>query len=230
MTDEIDDLVAEDVTTGGPVVHDGGDQDTLDDAPELQPRTLLGKVKAKLVRTSKQAIDWAKGQRDKATTGWSGYCWRFARMAFNIDPLAPSAKDGWHMAGKAHQHRCSPADAPRGYVGIFSGGEYWHAVLTLGSGRCMSNDTRGDDQVHVARIEDIERAWGYEWLGVITKVNGELAPPGGLKPTSRPKPLTQRKWRQRHLRNAIAAAVKHGNMARAKRLRQWLRQLERTGR
>jgi len=222
-SDKLDDLVVEPVTTKGPVELDGGDQDDLDD----QAISLFAKVRQATVRTSRAAIDWGRTQVTDKTKGWSGYCWRFARLCFGVDALAPSAIAGWDMAGPNGRVRCTAAEAPRGYVGIFSGGKYGHAVLLLGSDRCLSNDTQGDDQIHVAAVTGIEKAWGYKFLGYLLEVNGVTAPPAKAAP--KPSWKLDRKWKLAQLRNARNAARANGHLVRAKRLQRWIDQLVRTG-
>jgi len=220
LDDELDQLEPEAVTTKGPKDAGlDGDQDELDD----QALSLFAKTTQPQIRTRKAATEWGRDQLTSKSTGWSGLCWKFARSCVNAPALAPSAIAGWHMAGPEGQHRCKPDAAPRGYAGLFSGGEFGHAVWLLGGDRCLSNDTRGDTQIHVATITGIEKAWGYKFLGYVTKVNGYDAPVVAKAP--RPSWRLSRKWKLAQLRAARDQARSSGNLVRAKRLQRWINQL-----
>lgn len=203
------------------------DQDLLDGPRALAgvegigPAT-LAKATADddLVRTVRGAIEWGFGQLKARVAIYTGLCLMFVRLCFNVDPLAPDAITAWENS--ARKRRCTPAEARRGHAGFFRGGTHGHVVLCLGNGRCLTNDTGKPGTINVAMIRDIERAWGYVFLGDVDELNGERAP--------RPKEPTRRRvtdkvWRRRYLRRAIGRARQAGDARRVARLRRWIQSL-----
>ncbi len=229
----IAELEPEAVTTDGPAVSISGDQDLLDHLAELGavegigPATLAKVTPADdLVRTARGAIEWARGQVKDRVAIYHGLCLMFVRLCFNVGPTFPDAITAWEQA--ATRHPCKPDAARRGHAGFFRGGDHGHVVLCLGNGRCISTDVRKPGQASVCMIEDIEQAWGYRFLGFTSDLNGERPVPRQDKP-SRPR-VSTRAWRLRELRRAMSHARAAGNAARARRLRDWLSDLQRRSR
>lgn len=219
-----DALIAElepaEVTTSGP-------ESPPDDAQDItsSPSTLAGVGPATLakmaagddlVRTVRGAIEWGRRQMAERVAAYRGLCLMFVRMCFNVDPLYPDAITAWENAD--HRRVCTPAEAQRGHAGFFRGGEHGHVVLTLGNGRCLTNDTGAPGTINVAMIADIERAWGYRFLGTTNDVNGEIAP----RVRASRRRLTDRQWRIRHLRRALVRARAAGDAPRVRRVKRWL--------
>lgn len=230
---EFDAIIAElgdpvEVETDGPGTSFTGDQDIVDELARLSqvegvgPATLAKITPTdELVRTIRGAITWGREQMTKGTAIWTGLCLMFVRMCFNVDPLFPDAITAWEQSSR--KHPCTPAQARRGHGGFFRGGDHGHAVLCLGNGRCLSTDIRRKGMVDVVMIADIERAWGYKFLGDVDELNGEIAP----RRVPQRRRLSDRAWRIRQLRRAVVTARANGNPARAKRLREWLDDLRR---
>lgn len=226
MSKDLDDLIASlgeptPVETTGPSEPDemtDGDQDV--DA--LTPLAFTAKIDDdddSKVRTARQAIAWGKAQMVAKIDAYKGLCLMFVRLCLGIDPLAPDAITAWDMAKT--KRRCTPAEARRGHAGFFRGGKHGHVVLCLGSGRCLTNDTGAPGTINVALIADIERAWGYVFLGDTSDLNGERPAPA---PRAR-KRQTSREWRLAFLRNARARARAAGHTARVDRLTAWIEQV-----
>lgn len=195
-----------------------GDQDVVDPVYGLMSKT--GDVDdGKTVRGVKGAIAWGRQQMIDRVSRYKGLCLMFVRMCFNVDPLYPDAITAWEQ-NKARR-RCTAKEARRGHAGFFRGGQHGHVVLCLGNGRCLTNDTGAPGTINVAMIADIERAWGYVFLGDAASVNGEVAP----APKKRNR-LTNRQWRLLHLRNARSRARQAGNTRRVARLTEWITAIE----
>lgn len=231
IDDQFDAIVAElepaPVETDGPSNSPNGAQDLDDTMAALAsiegigPAT-LAKVEPgdDLVRTIRGAIEWGREQMRQRVAIYAGLCLMFVRMCFNIDPLFPDAITAWDMS--TTKRPCRPDQARRGHAGFFRGGDHGHVVLCLGNGRCLTNDTGKPGTINVALIEDIERAWGYRFLGDVDSFNGERAPRS--RPTRRRLP--DRAYRLRYLRRAIARSRAQGHHARTKRLRDWLNDVQ----
>lgn len=220
----IAELEPQDVTTDGPAVSISGDQDLLDHLRELGavegigPATLAKVTPADdLVRTARGAIEWARDQVQAHVAIYHGLCLMFVRLCFNVGPTFPDAITAWQQA--TTRRPCKPDQARRGHAGFFQGGDHGHVVLCLGNGRCISTDVRKPGQASVCLISAIEQAWGYRFLGDVSDLNGERPVP--RVKASRPR-LSNRAWRLRELRRAISHARAAGNAARARRLREWL--------
>lgn len=220
-----DDLIAElepaEITTSGPSTPPDEAQDITSSPATLEgvgPATLakMGASDA-LVRTVRGAIEWGRGQARDKVAAYKGLCLMFVRMCFNVDPLYPDAITAWENAD--HRRRVTPEAADRGHAGFFRGGTHGHVVLTLGRGLCLTNDTGAPGTINVARIRDIEAAWGYQWLGTTNDLNGESPVPRVR--ASKPR-MTDRQWRIRHLRRAIVRARAASDGARVRRLKRWL--------
>lgn len=223
----ISELDPVDVTTEGPTLHPEGDQDVMEDHAlrELDgvgPATFAAftETTAKagdLVRTARGAIEWARDVSQRNVAIFAGLCLMFVRSCFNVAPLYPDAWTAWMEADR--KNRCTPADAPRGRAGFFRGGEHGHVVLTLGRGLCYSSDVKRKGMVDVCRIADIEKAWGYTFVGTTGDLNGENPVP---RPRASRRRLSDRAWRIRHVRRALLRARSEGDTQRARRLRRWL--------
>ncbi len=225
-----DALIAEldpvEVTTTGPqAVHNDGDQDVEADDRLLEldgvgPATFAAFTETKaddLVRTARGAIEWARDVSQRNVAIFAGLCLMFVRSCFNVGPLYPDAWTAWLEADR--RNRCTPNDAPRGRAGFFRGGLHGHVVLTLGKGLCYSSDVKRKGMVDVCRIADIEKAWGYTFVGTTGDLNGESPVP--RQKASRRR-LTDRQWRIRFLRRALLRARSQGEVERARRVRRWL--------
>lgn len=226
----IAELEVQEVETSGPSNSPNGLQD-LDDTiaalgaiEGIGPATLAKVTPGDdLVRTVRGAIEWGRDQMIQRVAIYAGLCLMFVRMCFNLDPLAPDAITAWDMS--TTKRPCSANAARRGHAGFFRGGEHGHVVLCLGNGRCLSNDTGKPGTINVALIADIERAWGYKFLGDVDSFNGERAPRSTRSP--RRHPISDHAYRVRFLRQAIARSRQAGNHARTRRLRDWLSDVQR---
>lgn len=230
--DELDQLVAElgspvDVVGTAPTPGPGGAQDLLqlDQLTEVDgvgPASfakLTAAIDDDLVRSVRGAIAWGRRQMTERNAIYRGLCLMFVRLCFNVDPLYPDAITAWNES--TAKRPCTTADARRGHAGFFRGGDHGHTVLCLGRGLCLSSDIKTPGMVDLCRLDDIERAWGYDFLGDVGNLNGEQAPRPQDKPTPRKPALSSREFKLRVLRKAIVNARAAGNHARARRLRDW---------
>lgn len=169
------------------------------------------------IRTKRGAIEWGRDVMRQRLAIFRGLCLMFVRMCFNADALLPDARAAWFDAGAKHQFPCKPSEAPRGFPGFFRGGLHWHTVLLLGNGRCLTNDTGEEGTINVALIEDIEKAWGYLFLGYTDLINGEAVP--APRPTPR---RSNRAFKIAVLRRLKQSARDAGLATREARFAAWL--------
>jgi hypothetical protein len=223
--DELADLEPSDVTTAGPEsvddAHDVLELDELTNLDGIGPATfakLAGKISDELVRTKRGAIEWGRDVMESRVASFRGLCLMFVRLCFNVDALMPDAKAAWFDSDQKHPQR-DPLKIPRGYATFFKGGEHWHVCLSLGRGLCLTNDTGTPGTINVARLADIERAWGYELMGYVTELNGD-APVPRTRATRRR--VSDRAWRIARLRRAIVTARRNHNPEAIRRLRRWI--------
>ena len=123
-----------------------------------------------VVRMGKAAMDWARSQKRKSP---SGMCQQFTRMAFNVGSGFPSASAAWNGSKKRHPTN-NPMDVPPGVPVYFLGGSkgYGHAAVSLGNGLVRSTDWPSRYNVGTARISDIQRSWGQQFVGWTEDING----------------------------------------------------------
>lgn len=98
------------------------------------------------MRSIEGAVAWAKAMDGKAAPGGPGHCQELTRMAYGLPGWAPSALEAWKKIPAGHKHPGGdPLAAPAGAMCYFDYSPYGHAVLSLGDGKCLSNDycTRG---------------------------------------------------------------------------------------
>lgn len=122
-----------------------------------------------MARTASQVAAWAKDQKDRNTTGWTGLCLKFARMAAGGPGGQYDANAGW--AAARYKHR-GDRTAPRGSIVWYAGGNHGHVAVSAGNGDIYSTDivTRGQvDQVPLGRPES---KWGQTYRGWTEDVNG----------------------------------------------------------
>ena len=121
----------------------------------------------------------------RAVTGYPvGYCQKYVRdPCWRVPSLYGSAIDAWNGARRRHPgDRNPPAGAPCYY----SGGNYGHAVISVGGGRIRSTDCPTSGRVNDTDLAWPERTWGYTYLGWTEDLNGVTLP--GLDPTPPPPP------------------------------------------
>lgn len=225
--EELDALVASmpesDVLTDGPAPSElpDGEQDAVENvvlAGTLTKADTTLTLVSSSVRTVRGAVEWGKGQVERGVAIYHGLCLMFVRLCLGVDPLAPSAKVAWLQAD--HKHPSKDVDSwPRGHAGFMRGGEFWHIVLVLGNGWCLSTDAVEWGKVSRVRIQQLADKWGYEVLGWTDDLNGEHP-----APAARPrKPhMSQRDFKVKWLRRAIVRARAAGDHDSAARLRRWL--------
>lgn len=125
-----------------------------------------------MAHTAAKAVAWAKGQVQDPDKSYYRLCLQFVRMAFGLGANYPDAGTAWDRAAKKHK-TSDPMEIPRG-VPVF-----WelpsvadHIALSLGDGKCISNDvvTKGD--VDIVKIDSITQNWGGKLLGWTEDLNG----------------------------------------------------------
>lgn len=156
----------------------------LDSLQEIGTDTAVPGAFAPLVdvgpRSIQAAISWGRHQVDMPNRDWNRLCLAFVRQAYGLPAVYPSARSAWEHAERRHA-TADPADVPRGAPAFFRGGEFWHVVLPVGEGLCLSNDVRRRGRIDVVSLDQITKAWGYPLIGWTEDLNGhalpQLAPP-----------------------------------------------------
>jgi hypothetical protein len=121
-------------------------------------------------RNRQAAIAWGRNQIDESTD-WERLCLRFVRMCFNVDSRYETAGDAWHQA--EHKHRTRDGEhVPRGVPYFWTNDGAGHVVLSIGDGRCLTNDFVRTGRINVAHIDAITERWGQTPRGWTEDVNG----------------------------------------------------------
>ena len=138
------------------------------------PAPLIG-LMAATTRSIPQAVSWARRQVTAPAHSWFQLCLSFVRQAYGLPAVYPSAKAAWDNAqDKVRTTRA--AGIPRGVPVFYRGGKFWHVVLSLGDGLCLSNDVRRRGRIDVVRLDAITEAWGYPIVGWTRDLNGRTLP------------------------------------------------------
>jgi hypothetical protein len=124
------------------------------------------------------AVNNALAEVAHATQDWTGYCLKFVRIQLGIGASAPSAIKAWQNARNRKVTGVPPAGVPV----FWRGGQYGHVALSAGNGYCYSTDVVRRGKVDKVLITEINRRWGYTYLGWTTDLNGRnvnlpVAPP-----------------------------------------------------
>lgn len=113
-----------------------------------------------------------------------GMCQKYVRgPCWEVPSLYGSAIEAWN--GAKHKH---PGDRnpPKGAPTYYRGGQYGHAVLSVGGGRIRSTDCTTSTYVNDAALSWPETAWGYTYLGWTEDINGVMCP-GLTEPEPEPE-------------------------------------------
>lgn len=103
-----------------------------------------------------------------------GYCQKYVRdPCWRVPSLYGSAIDAWNGARYKHKGDRNP---PEGAPCYYSGGQYGHAVISVGGGRIRSTDCTTATHVNDTDLGWPERAWGYKYLGWTEDINGVHLP------------------------------------------------------
>lgn len=94
------------------------------------------------MRTISEAVAWATAMDGKPAPGGPGHCQELTRDAYGIPAWATSAKLAWGRIPHDQIHTGKDWHAiPAGAMVYFpSLSDYGHVVLSLGGGKCLSND------------------------------------------------------------------------------------------
>ena len=125
-----------------------------------------------MARNRSEAIEWATRQVSNPTRSWYRLCLMFVRMAFGLPGGTPNAGLAWDWA--KHKHPTTdPLVIPAG-VPVFweTPGVADHVALSLGNGKCLSNDFKRHGMIDVVSIDAITRGWNCRLLGWTEDLNG----------------------------------------------------------
>jgi hypothetical protein len=106
----------------------------------------------------------------------TGMCLKWTRgPCWEVGSLYASAIDAWNGATQKHSGDRNP---PEGAPCFYRGGQYGHAVISVGGGRIRSTDCTSSTKVNDAALSWPESAWGYTYLGWTGDINGVDLPLG----------------------------------------------------
>lgn len=174
-----------------------------------------------MARTAPDAIAWARGQVTDPDKSYYRLCLQFVRMAFGLSAVFPDAGTAWDQAKKKHK-TTDPLKVPRG-VPVF-----WelptaadHVALSLGDGKCISNDVVTKGRINVVTIDSITRNWNGKLLGWTEDLNGQTVytPPARRTPNIT-KALNARTNAQRI--EALNDVSENGSKMAAKHAQAWI--------
>jgi hypothetical protein len=123
--------------------------------------------------------DQAVANGRKVNTYDTGMCQKFVRdQCWRVPSLYGSAIEAWNGAKDKHPGDRNP---PPGAPCYYRGGQYGHAVISVGGGRIRSTDCTTTSKVGEVALSWPETSWGYAYLGWTGDLNGitlpDLTPP-----------------------------------------------------
>jgi hypothetical protein len=108
------------------------------------------------------------------TTYDTGMCQKYVRAkCWEVPSLYGSAIEAWNGAKYKHPGDRNP---PVGAPCYYAGGQYGHAVISVGGGRIRSTDCTTTSKVNDAALSWPETNWGYDYLGWTEDLNGTNLP------------------------------------------------------
>lgn len=114
--------------------------------------------------------DAAVANGRKVDTYDQGMCQKYVRdQCWRVPSLYGSAIDAWNGAEYKHPGDRTP---PKGAPVYYRGGQYGHAVLSVGGGRIRSTDCTTASHVGEVDVSWVENHWGYAYLGWTEDING----------------------------------------------------------
>lgn len=124
-------------------------------------------------RNADEAETWGRGQIHWPSRSWYRLCKMFVRMCFNVpSDGTPDAGRAWDNAKFKH-NTSNPAAIPAGVP------VYWelpsvadHVALSIGDGRCLSNDIFEAGKISECAIHTITSRWGGQLLGWTEDIDG----------------------------------------------------------
>jgi hypothetical protein len=120
--------------------------------------------------------DEAVANGRKYSTYSSGYCQQYVRgPCWEVGSLYGSAIEAWNGARYKHPGDRNP---PKGAPCYYRGGQYGHAVISVGGGRIRSTDCTSRSMVSEVALSWPETSWGYTYLGWTEDINGVRLPIG----------------------------------------------------
>jgi hypothetical protein len=124
--------------------------------------------------TAKSGEQAVANGRDVTRYEPPGYCQKYVRdPCWRVPSLYGSAIEAWNGAEFKHPGDRNP---PVGAPVYYRGGNYGHAVISVGGGRIRSTDCQSSTQVNDAALSWPETAWNYEFLGWTEDLNGVRLP------------------------------------------------------
>lgn len=128
------------------------------------------RVMAMPLRSVPEALAWGTGQVSHPSRSWKGLCQSFVRSSMGAPAWAPTAYDAWLKVPQAHRNDGSLALVPAGAAVYFErnhrGAERpGHVALSLGGGRCLSNDIYRAGMIDEAGLSVFGPSWNMTYLG-----------------------------------------------------------------
>ena len=130
-------------------------------------------------KTPAQAIAFAR--RNK--TFEPGFCLRYVRTAYGVDPGFASAADAWRGAAFKHPVK-SGMQVPRGAPVYWTGGShgFGHIAIATGNGNCWSTDAGGSGVVAKVNIDELTTRFGLNFEGWAEDIHGVRVFDAGKSP------------------------------------------------
>jgi len=119
-------------------------------------------------KTPAQAISFARNNK----TFEPGFCLRYVRTAYGVDPFFASAADAWRGATAKHRVK-SGMQVPRGAPVYWTGGSqgFGHIAIATGNGGCWSTDAGGSGVVAKVNIDELTQRFNIDFQGWAEDVN-----------------------------------------------------------
>jgi hypothetical protein len=138
-----------------------------------------------LKRSVDDVIAWGSNQIDNPSQDWHNLCQSFCRQSYGVPAWAKSAWIAWNSIPEKEKTRSTnPANAPRGSLIYYSGGDFGHVTISIGKStttNVLSNDYLRRGRIDKCSTRDLPR-----WSGIRPVGWSFWTPHGELKPDSAP--------------------------------------------
>lgn len=126
------------------------------------------------MRNLQEALAFAVAERRSGRQRWYRLCLAFVRQCWGFKASGiPSAIVMWRDHTELKRTDRNPKV---GALVFWSGGTWGHVALYAGNGRIHSNDIKRRGKIDLVPMGDIEREWGFRYLGWAEDYNGTRLP------------------------------------------------------
>ena len=124
------------------------------------------------MRSGREAANQMQQWHIANKSGVKGFCLKICRQAWGIRAKYPSAISSWNNTPKKNKFT-DPMTAPIGATHFWKGGKFGHVAIAADKpGYVWSTDLPIKDKIGRIYYTDVDKKWGYKYLGWTNKLNG----------------------------------------------------------